>query len=237
MPNFTPTLTNIGMSRQDRRDALTNAERAAVEAQRAAASEAREAALLERNRIARELHDVLGHSLTGIAMQLDLADALATRGRSEEANSVVLRTRSIAVDSVTQMRAAVLALRDDSQSLSEALKTLADNEAVPFTCTGEARPATPDVTHALLRATQEALANAAKHAPGATRRIDLGYTADAVHLVVTNSAAATGHTPADRGWTGLGLTAMRERIAVLGGTVRACPTDSGGWAVEARIPG
>ncbi|RJQ85960.1 histidine kinase dimerization/phosphoacceptor domain-containing protein [Amycolatopsis panacis] len=104
------------MSRQDRRAALNNAERAAVEAQRAAASEAREAALLERSRIARELHDVLGHSLTGIAMQLDLADALATKGRSEEANSAVLRARSIAVDSVTQMREAVHALRDDSQA-------------------------------------------------------------------------------------------------------------------------
>ncbi|RJQ85959.1 hypothetical protein D5S19_12260 [Amycolatopsis panacis] len=81
---------------------------------------------------------------------------------------------------------------------------MADNEAVPFTCTGEARPTTPDVTHALLRATQEALTNAAKHAPGATRRIDLGYTADAVGLVVTNSAAAHGHTGRPR-WDRMGF--------------------------------
>ncbi|MBB4687857.1 sensor histidine kinase [Amycolatopsis jiangsuensis] len=227
----------IGMSRQDRAAALVNAERAAVEAQRAAASEAREAALLERNRIARELHDVLGHSLTGIAMQLDLADALATKGRSDEANTAVLRARAIAVDSVTQMREAVHALRDDSRTLSEALKTLAEKESVSFTCTGEARPTTPDVSHALLRATQEALTNAAKHSPGSTRRIELDYPTDAVQLTVTNTAA-TGVGPPDvGGGTGLGLTAMRERIAVLGGTVRTGPTEDGGWAVEARIPG
>ncbi|GAA3556212.1 histidine kinase [Amycolatopsis ultiminotia] len=225
----------LGMSRKDRAAALENAERAAAEAQRAAASEAREATLLERNRIARELHDVLGHSLTGIAMQLDLADALATNGRSTEANSAVLRARSIAVDSVTQMREAVHALRDDSQTLSEALQALADNESVPFTCTGEPRPATPDVTHALLRAAQEALTNAAKHAPGASRRIDLDYTDDAVHLIVTNTAAPAGPHGVGGG-TGLGLTAMRERVAVLDGSVQTGPDEVGGWVVEARVP-
>jgi signal transduction histidine kinase len=70
----------IGISNRDRRDALRSAQLAAEEAQRATASEAREAALLERGRIAREIHDVLGHSLSGIALQLDMADALRDSG-------------------------------------------------------------------------------------------------------------------------------------------------------------
>ena len=75
----------IGISNKDRLDAVFNARRATAQAQRAAESEAREAALEERGRIAREIHDVLGHSLSGIALQLEMADALRNSGRDEEA--------------------------------------------------------------------------------------------------------------------------------------------------------
>src|SRR5439155_1236579 len=79
----------IGTSQRDRIDALRNARLAAEEARRAKESEAREAALIERGRIAREIHDVLGHSLSGIALQLDMADALHDSGRQEEATAAL----------------------------------------------------------------------------------------------------------------------------------------------------
>jgi signal transduction histidine kinase len=104
----------IGIARTDRAAALASAQRAAVEARRAADSEAREAALLERSRIARELHDVLGHSLTGIALQLDMADALNENNRRDEATQALRSARKLAVDSIADMRGAVHALREET---------------------------------------------------------------------------------------------------------------------------
>ncbi|MGH8921052.1 MAG: histidine kinase dimerization/phosphoacceptor domain-containing protein, partial [Actinomycetes bacterium] len=85
----------IAISNHDRQDSLFSARRAAEEAERASESEAREAALLERARLGREVHDVLGHSLSGIALQLDLADALRESGREEESVAAVRRARAL----------------------------------------------------------------------------------------------------------------------------------------------
>jgi hypothetical protein len=100
----------VGMSQRDRIEALHSARRAAEQAQRATESEAREAALIERGRIAREIHDVLGHSLSGIALQLDMADALRDSGRQEKATAAIRRARALAVDSISETRRAVHAL-------------------------------------------------------------------------------------------------------------------------------
>jgi len=104
----------IGTSTKDRLDAVVNARRATAEARRAVESEAREAALEERGRIAREIHDVLGHSLSGIALQLDMADALRGSGRDKEATTAIRRARALAVDSISETRRAVHALREDT---------------------------------------------------------------------------------------------------------------------------
>jgi DNA-binding NarL/FixJ family response regulator/signal transduction histidine kinase len=112
----------IGISNRDRLDALHSAQLAAEEAQRASESEAREAALIERARIAREIHDVLGHSLSGIALQLDLADALRDNGRDEEATAAIRRARALAVDSISEARRAVHALRENTLPLPETLR-------------------------------------------------------------------------------------------------------------------
>jgi signal transduction histidine kinase len=87
----------IGLARRDRQDALRSAERTAAEPSRASASEARAATLAERSRITREIHDVLGHSLSQIALQLDLADTLHGKSREEEANLAIHRARALAV--------------------------------------------------------------------------------------------------------------------------------------------
>ncbi|HEV3358474.1 MAG TPA: histidine kinase [Pseudonocardiaceae bacterium] len=225
----------IGTSRRDRIDALRNAHRATEQAQRAAASEAREAALVERGRIAREIHDVLGHSLSGIAVQLDMADALAVNGRQDEAMAAIRKARSLAVDSISETRRAVHALREDTLPVQEALLLMAANDGVGFQLVGEPGPVSVETAHTVVRAAQEALTNAVKYAPGAVRAMTLTFTDDVLKLVVTNGPARSARSDI-AGGTGMGLVGMRERVALLGGTLRAEPEPDGGWTVELEVP-
>lgn len=225
----------IGTSRRDRTQALLNAHRAAEEARRATRSEAREAALEERGRIAREIHDVLGHSLSGIAMQLDMADALRDSGRDEEADAAVRRARALAVDSIGETRRAVHALREDTLPLPETLRQMAESNAAAFEVTGIPAPLRAEAVHTVVRVAQEALTNAAKYAPGATRTMRLGFADGRSTLTVTNTAATAAPRAELAGGTGMGLVGMRERVALLGGTLHAGP-DGAGWTVELEIP-
>lgn len=226
----------IGISHHDRLDAVRNALLATEEAQRARESEAREAALVERARIAREIHDVLGHSLSGIALQLDMADALRESGRDAEATAAIRKARAIAVDSISETRRAVHALREDTLPLPETLRRLAEHATVTFTLAGDTGPAGPETTHTMVRAAQEALTNAAKYAPGAPRDLRLAFTAERVALTVHNGPATVPHRSDLAGGSGVGLIGMRERAALLGGTLRAGPAGDGGWTVELDLP-
>ncbi|KAA9158098.1 two-component sensor histidine kinase [Amycolatopsis acidicola] len=217
----------MGLARRDRRDSMVNA-------QRALRSEAREAALVERGRIAREIHDVLGHSLSGIALQLDMADALHGKSRDDEANQAVLRARRLAVDSITETRRAIEALRTDTLPLERTLELMCEGEAVPLRVDGDPAPVPTEAAHAIVRAAQEALTNAAKHASGAEREVTLSFTRDSVALTVANGPGGEAGAPGLSG--GIGLVGMRERIALLGGTVQAGPRPDGGWSVELEVP-
>lgn len=225
----------FGIGHRDRRDAIRNAQLAAESAQRASESEAREAALVERGRIAREIHDVLGHSLSGIALQLDLADALRDSGRDDEAAAAVRKARAIAVDSINETRRAVHALREDTLPLPETLYQLAEHASAEFAIEGEAGAVGPETTHTMVRAAQEAMTNAAKYAPGAPRSLRLAFTADHVKLTVHNGPATEPRRAELAGGSGVGLVGMRERAALLGGTLRAGPADDG-WTVELELP-
>lgn len=226
----------IGISQQDRADALRSARRAAEEAQRATESEAREAALVERGRIAREIHDVLGHSLSAIALQLDLAEALRESGRDEEAAAAVRRARALAVDSISETRRAVHALREDTMPLPDTLRRLAEHNGLELEITGDAGPVSPEATHTVLRVAQEALTNAAKHAPGAKRTLRLAFAPHHVTLRVRNGPATEPVRAELADGAGVGLTGMRERAALLDGTLTSEPTAEGGWAVELELP-
>ena len=226
----------MGTASQDRAAALRNAHEATEQAKRASSSEAREAALVERGRIAREIHDVLGHSLSGIAVQLDMADALAANGRQDEAMAAVRKARALAVDSIGETRRAVHALREDTLPLQESLLLMAAGDGVAFHLAGEPGPVSAEVTHTVVRAAQEALTNAVKYARGADRSMTLTFTAQTLALTVVNGPA-TGDARSDiAGGTGMGLVGMRERVALLGGTLRAGPDHNGGWRVELEVP-
>ena len=226
----------MGTASRDRQAALRNARQATEQAKRAASSEAREAALVERGRIAREIHDVLGHSLSGIAVQLDMADALAANGRQDESMAAVRKARALAVDSISETRRAVHALREDTLPLQETLLLLAAGDGVSFQLVGEPAPVSAEIAHTVVRAAQEALTNAVKYAPGAERGLTVTFTDTALGLTVVNGPARADARSDIAGGTGMGLVGMRERVALLGGTLRAGPDPDGGWTVDLEVP-
>ncbi|WP_250008735.1 sensor histidine kinase [Actinoplanes sp. M2I2] len=204
---------------------------------RARVAQARAAALDERARIARELHDVLAHSLGALGVQLEVAEAqLTERGDVGAAAERVRRARRLAADGMTEARSAVAALRDDVPPLSRALGDLivVHRENYGATVTlhigGDPRVLPPGAEVSLLRTAREALTNAARHAPGAAVAISLDFAPTAVRLTVVNTA---GDGPAGDGY---GLIGARERLALVGGALKAGVVD-GAWRVTAEVPG
>ncbi|MEV6243369.1 histidine kinase [Lentzea sp. NPDC051838] len=186
------------------------------------------AALEERGRIAREIHDVVGHSLSGIAVQLDMADALHAAGKSDEANQAVLRARALAVSGLKETRRAVHALKDAALPLPESIAKLAESHGASFRVIGE-DAVSVEIAQAIIRAAQEALTNAHKHAPGAEVDLVLEYTATTIKLTVTDDG------PGGEQGSGMGINGMRERAALLGGTLFAGP-EGPGWTVRMELP-
>jgi signal transduction histidine kinase len=201
-----------------------------IRRERAAAVVAAEyaAALEERGRIAREIHDVVGHSLSGIAVQLDMADALHAAGKETEANEAVLRARALAVSGLKETRRAVHALREDTPPLPESVARLAESHGATFRVVGEGLVSV-EIAQAVIRTAQEALTNAHKHAPGADVELSLEYEAAVVRLTVTDNGAEQGLGD------GMGLAGMRERSALLGGTLFA-GREGPGWTVRMDLP-
>ncbi|WP_328466536.1 histidine kinase [Actinoplanes sp. NBC_00393] len=202
-------------------------------------AQARAAALNERTRIARELHDVLAHSLGALGVQLEVAEAqLTEKGDVEGAAARVRRARKLAADGLTEARSAVAALREDVPSLSRALADLVDGHRtdhgveITLRTDGCPRALSPGAEVALLRVAREALTNAARHAPGAPIAMTLDHGAAAVRLTVDNPAPADDNSG---GTGGHGLTGARERIALVGGTVTAGRAGEI-WRVTVEVP-
>jgi signal transduction histidine kinase len=236
---FIPLLALITLASAMRRSFTQRAEQTElllVQAERTRAAEAHTAALTERARIARELHDVLAHSVAALAMQLEAADALLAGGQVDRAHETVLRARELAKNGLTETRRAVSALREDDGPLPVRLQALitAQGPNATLRIEGPPRDLPPDADDALYRAVQEGLTNAMKHAPGAGTTVCLSYEQDQVQVSVHNGPAARPALLAGTG-TGLGLRGMAERAAALGGSTEQGPTPDG-WSVRVRIP-
>ncbi|MDN3357762.1 histidine kinase [Actinomadura sp. DC4] len=227
----------IGLARRERADALAASDLAARQSRRAAASEAREATLEERGRIAREIHDVLGHALSSVAVQLDMADALHGEGRDQDANEAVRRARALAVSGIGETRRAIHALREDTLPLSETIAGIAYGSAAGFEVAGEPDEVRVEVAQAVIRTAQEAITNAHRHAPGAEVNLLLAYTDRQVRLTVTDTGTAEPGAP-DHSGGGMGLVGMRERAGLLGGALYAGPAEppASGWIVRLELP-
>jgi len=233
-----------GREGQDRTELLL------AQLQDAREGEAAAAALAERSRIAGELHDVLAHSLSALAIQLQGARKLAGR----EAVSVALRatierSAELAKAGLADARQAVGALRGDRLPSLDQLADLVEDfrrdtgSAATLRIDGTSRPLPAEASLALFRGAQEALTNITRYAPGAATAVTVSYQPGRTVLTVEDHLPGASASPAaepradllaDVGG-GHGLAAMRERTQRAGGTARSGPT-ADGWLVELEVP-
>jgi signal transduction histidine kinase len=232
-----------GIGRRQSQERAAQAALIEVSEVRAEAEAARAELLAGRNHLARELHDVLAHTLSALSLQLEALDALIGAGPAPtpEVRRQLDGIKRLVREGLDEARGAVRALREGAPPLEEQLARLAGDRHAGIQISGTARPLPPDVSLALYRVAQEALTNAVKHAPGADAEIRLGFNEHCVTLSVANGPAErTGLGDSDGGGladygSGYGLQGIRERVLLIGGRVEAGPA-AGGWLVEAEVP-
>jgi signal transduction histidine kinase len=206
------------------------------------------AALAERSRLAREIHDVLAHALSGLVLALDTMELLGRQpdpGRATVNRMLeqVSRAQRIARDGLDDTRRAIAALRGDAMPGPALLDQLVRDTATAtgisgrLTVCGTERPLPPEIGLTLYRTAQEALTNTARYAGrGAAAEVRLSYSDDAIDLVIEDQGATeAGARTVGLSGGGYGLTGMRERAELLGGSLTARPTDTG-FAVRLRLP-
>jgi signal transduction histidine kinase len=210
-----------------------------AETQRTREEQARSALLAERVRLSREVHDVLAHTLSGLAIQLETAEAILSESAEPAAAlDVIRRSRRLVVEGMDETRRAVSALRGDSTSVERGLVDLlerirAQGTVAELEIDGEQRALPADVQLALLRIAREAVTNAQRHASGTPVAVRLRFDATETVMTIRNVAADDGRNGAVSGY---GITGMRERAALVGGELDTGRRD-GAFVVEARVPG
>ncbi|MFG1808015.1 sensor histidine kinase [Streptomyces sp. NPDC049040] len=228
------------LAEANRRLRETMVENAGLHAQ--LVTQAREAGVLdERQRMAGEIHDTIAQGLTGIVTQLEAAERFdadpARRARHREL------ARTLARESLAEARRSVRALRpgplDEAAHLPGALEDLAwrwsrtSGVGVRVEVTGSPVPLPPPVEVVLFRTAQEGLANIAKHAAASRAGLTLSYTHQVVMLDVLDDGAGFDSAP---GGDSYGLTAMRQRLHQVGGTLEIESAPGEGTALSARVP-
>jgi signal transduction histidine kinase len=211
-----------------------------LEVQRNRDAQVQSAALNERTRIAREIHDVLAHTLAALTVQLEGARVeLQERGSDPDALSAVERAHHLAREGLNETRRAVAALRGDDMPGADRLPGLVTEfekdtgTPAQFRIEGAPRQLQAEAQLALFRTAQEALTNVRKHAKPNRIEVVLRYGPQATELAVEDHGEPIGSETAVGGY---GLLGMRERAELLGGTLDARPTDDG-FTVTLRIPG
>ncbi|CAM5696741.1 hypothetical protein STAFG_3295 [Streptomyces afghaniensis 772] len=216
-------------------EARGSAQRLLAQERAARAAEAESAALAERARIAREIHDVLAHSLSAQLVHLEAARLLIERGgERDRVLERVVAAREMARGGLAETRQALSALRGELTPLEEFLNQLVGTtDGAEITITGERRALPAEASQAVRRAAQEALTNARKHAPGAKVCLRLDYNPYEVTLDVRDSGGSPGELTGTG--AGYGLLGMRERAELLGGSLEAGPGEEG-YVVTLKVP-
>lgn len=243
---FPAVLTGIAMTsfygvvRLAERLSTTNeqAEQLLMELERTRDVQARAAALAERQRLAREMHDVLAHSLSALVLQLEGASVLAAT--DERLGPVIERARRLAGSGLDEARHAITTLREggtlpgpgELPALSERFEHDTGIRC-ELSVRGDAHPLDADARLAIYRVAQESLTNIAKHAAGQDSVcVQLSYEPGTARLVVQDHGVRAA-VPQESG--GYGLTGMRERAELVGGRLDARPTPTG-FRVELEVP-
>ncbi|MHC5903368.1 sensor histidine kinase [Streptomyces sp. S6] len=248
----------LGAALRGRREARTQlVEQTGITAE----ERARRTLLEERNRIARELHDVVAHHMSVISIQAQVAPHLVA-DPPEELKENLAGIRQNALEALAELRRVLGVLRSETpedpdgpyglgtatgtapgapQPTLDRLDALLDNTRaagldVVKVVTGESPtpPYSPGMQLSAYRIVQEALSNVLRHAPGARATVEIGHQRDGVWLCVTNSRPSRPADPSPG--AGHGLLGMRERAAMLGGHVTAHPNLHGGYVVSAFLP-
>lgn len=234
-------VTRRAQESRDRSEQLAQELAAANEQLRRYAEQAGELATTrERNRLAREIHDGLGHYLTTINVQLEAARAVLAGEPARAADALATAAR-LSRDALEDIRRSVGTLRADAPHppLPESLRALAHNLglSVAVQVRGDPRPLPPAVEHALYRSAQEGLTNVLKHATAERTDLTLDYR-DAARVVLTVSD--NGRGPGDgnnhAAPAGYGLRGIRERVDLLGGSVSTGGAAGGGFVLTIDVP-
>jgi signal transduction histidine kinase len=201
----------------------------------------------ERTRIARDLHDVVAHHVSMIAVQAETA-RLTTPGMTEQGQERLRAISATAREAMAEMRRLLGVLRSDAAETADRsprpgldrLDELVDGARAAGTTIrvavgGERRPLAPGVDLTAYRIIQEALTNVRRHAPGAAVDLELAYEADLLRIRVRDGGDE-GKGPATVRAGGHGLLGMRERAAAVGGHVHAGPGEERGFVVTAELP-
>jgi signal transduction histidine kinase len=215
------------------------------ESRREAADSLRErAAMEERARIARELHDVVAHHVSKIAVQAEVG-RVADPDVSASERARLTEIGEIAREALGEMRRVLGVLREDAGGGGERAPQpgLADLEelindarasgsGVRISLSGRVVPLAQGVDLSAYRIVQEALTNARRHAPGATVEVEMRFEPSTLHIRVSDD----GPGPSSGSPNGHGLQGIRERVVMVGGTVRTGAGQGGGFVVEADLP-
>ena len=226
-------------SNQDLRQEQQRTKALLVELQATREAQLQGAALNERSRIAREIHDVLAHTLAALSVQLENARViLSQHGSEHEAIAAVERAHHLAREGLNETRQAVSTLRGDAVPGADQLEQLVDTfqrdtgVSARLRVDGASRPLDAEVELAVYRTAQEALTNVRKHATPDQVDVLIRYQPDATELRIQDHGPRAALMQENGGY---GLVGMRERAELLGGTLDAHPTDDG-FLVTLRLP-
>ena len=191
----------------------------------------------ERMQIARELHDLMGHHLTALNLQLQLGGALLARSDTGGAGQALARAEGVAAQLLADVRESVSQQRSSQRiDLSAALQALAEGIAstrIELALDDAARDLGPRTAHALLRCVQEGVTNSVRHAGARRVRVELRGDGDEVAVSIDDDGR--GAPGWHEGRAGNGLSGMTERMAELGGQMRVTRTGPG-FRIELRCP-
>ncbi len=236
-PALIASLALLGRYRRAYRFQAEQAQALLAESRRAQEETERAAALTERTRIAREIHDVLAHSLGALGIQLQVAEAiLSERGDIDSAIVALHRAQRLVEEGMTETRRAVRALRVDGPPLPQAVAALIEGQQAELTVSGEPFALHPAAGLALLRVAQESVTNVTKYGDGRPAQVTLSYTQHGVALTVENELPGDPQRPSDPADAagGYGLAGMHERLRLINGELSAGPLD-GRWVVRASL--
>jgi signal transduction histidine kinase len=232
----------LGAAARSRQLRAEKAEQRVAEAERERDIAERAAMAAERVRIARELHDIVAHALGVIAVQAGAAEAVLDSDRAR-ARETIAAIRREARESVTEMRRVLGLLRDADGEGREPQPSLADVESladrfrasgfdVTLTVEGERRRLAPGVELSAFRIVQEALTNVTRHSDAERAHVRLRFAPRMLEIEVIDEGRPRPGAAA----SGFGLIGLRERVALLAGTLQAGPRAEGGYRLRADLP-